>query len=83
MLHGVNSGKQNVSIRCGMIISTKMNCVVLRRPESWSEFCSYVFYGNRLPSFLSVLSSAFSNTLTIGQRVISKIKISNRRVGGV
>jgi hypothetical protein len=83
MLHGVNSGKGNVSLRCEMIISTKMNCVVLRRPVSCSEFCYYVFYGNQLPSFLSALSGAFSNTLTIGQRVISKIKISNRRMGGV
>ena len=65
------------------LIIIKMNYVVLRRPLTCSEFCSSVFYGILLPSFLTVLSIAFSNTLIIGQRVISEIKISSRRMWGI
>jgi len=83
MLHGVNSGKRKLNLLYEMIISMKMNCKVLRRTESCSEFCACVFYGNQLPSLLSVLSSDFSNALTIRQRVIWKIKISNKRMGDV
>lgn len=55
-------------------------CDIQRHAQS---FCSCVFYGNQLPSLLSVLSSDFSNALTIRQRVIWNIKISNKRMGDV